>query len=282
MSSADLEAGNGTQGALGIGRGKWRLTVFFQKIKSPSRACLKYLLEIPNGTISNLSTAPRLINDEYGSLDVPYFPSAQDTHSKLGLVRVINHSDDSGSVKITARDETGVIRGAVTFDLDANGAGQFDSNDLESGNEFIGLTGNIGLGEGSWYLTLSSDLEIDVLSYVLSENMYLVPLHDIAPSVHQIQKLAFFSPESDRDHTSKLRIINPYDEDVSVAISGTDDSGEQTRTNNIVKLTLPALSTVELTDYELETGNSDNVQSGALGACEGQNCRRISLFVFMG
>ena len=54
LTSAQLEAGTGVTGALGDGRGKWRLLV-----RSDRPVVVMSLLSSPTGHLTNLSTAPR-------------------------------------------------------------------------------------------------------------------------------------------------------------------------------------------------------------------------------
>ena len=57
----------------------------------------------------------------------------------------------------------------------------FNSNDLEQGNVGKGLTGSTGAGEGDWRLELSSDADIEVLSYIRTTDGFLTAMHDVAP-----------------------------------------------------------------------------------------------------
>ena len=42
----------------------------------------------------------------------------------------------------------------------------FNSDDLEQGTDDKGLSGGVGAGEGDWRLELTSDLDVEVLSYI--------------------------------------------------------------------------------------------------------------------
>ena len=96
---------------------------------------------------------------------IPFFPSASDAY-RDGLARVINHSGEAGEVRIEGFDEEGEFYGAVMLSVDAGEAVQFSSEDLESGNAEQGLSGATGPGEGDWRLELTSERDIEVLSYV--------------------------------------------------------------------------------------------------------------------
>ena len=58
----------------------------------------------------------------------------------------------------------GMSYGLLTLSIDGHQTVHFNSNDLEGGNAGKGLAGSTGVGEGDWCLTLSSDLDPEVLS----------------------------------------------------------------------------------------------------------------------
>ena len=55
----------------------------------------------------------------------------------------------------------------LTLTLGAGGAANLDAWDLELGNAAKGLDGSAGPGVGDWRLELSSELDIEVLPYVV-------------------------------------------------------------------------------------------------------------------
>ena len=93
LSAQVLESGDGLDGALGDGEGKWALTV-----GSDQPVHAMSLLRSPTGHLTNLSAVPSGRNTL-----VPLFPSAGG-HVQ-GFVRVINHSDEAGTVTVTASGE---------------------------------------------------------------------------------------------------------------------------------------------------------------------------------
>ena len=109
-----------------------------------------------------------------GKQVVPMFPSASD-RIRQGFSRVINHSARSGTVQITATDDEGVPFGPVWLRIGANATVHFNSNDLEDGNPGKGLPVGTGAGNGDWWLSLSSSLDIEVLGYIRT------PLTDSSP-----------------------------------------------------------------------------------------------------
>ena len=101
FTAAALESGGeGLEGALGDGEGKWRLTV-----ESEQPLVAVSLLTDPMGYLTNLSTTPG--NAAGSDHFVQFIPSASDTLGRQGFVRVINHSADAGEVSIDAIDDEG-------------------------------------------------------------------------------------------------------------------------------------------------------------------------------
>ena len=177
LSADELESGVGNDiasGALGDGMGKWRLTV-----TSASPLALKSVLANPSQDLTNLSTSPGTPGSAPGSLGIPLFPSMADP-DREGVVRVINHSAEAGTVRMVAMDNTPHEYEAVTLALGTGEAAHFNSADLELGNTEKDLTGSTGAGEGPWRLDISSELNLEVLSYVRTKDGFLTAMHDVA------------------------------------------------------------------------------------------------------
>ena len=255
LTAEQLETGAMLDGALGDGSGAWRLAV-----SADEAITVMNLVESPTGQLVNLADPlPRV--DESGTHHVPLFPGASDASGQEGLVRLINRSDEAGSVGIDPSDESDTDYAAVELALDASEAVQFDSDDLETGNADIGLSGATGPGSGDWRLSLSGDLDVDVLSYVRTESDgLLAPMHTVA-GLGTRHRIAFFNPGSNRAQVSRLRLENPGPGVSRVAIAGVDDHG--TSPGAGVHLTVPAGRTRVLTAAELEAGS--DAFEGALG-----------------
>ena len=254
LSAAQLESGDGLDGALGDGAGKWRLTVDSEQ---PIR--VMNLLESTTGHLTNLSTVPRPTGD--GRHIVPLFPSASSPAGLEGFARIINPTDSQAEVRITAFDDEGSRFGPVTLEIDARAAAQFNSRDLETGNAEKGLSGGTEEGEGDWRLEVTADTEIEVLSYIRTSDGFLTAIHDLVPSVGERHRVAIFNPASNRHQVSRLRLVNPTDEVASVTVTGIDDQGASPAT--AVTLTVPAGASRTLQSGELEFGGEG--LSGALG-----------------
>ena len=182
LTAKELESGEGEglSGALGEGKGKWRL-----RVTSAQPVEVMSLLSSPTGHLTNLSTVPD--NADAGDAGVAahgvaLFPSASDAMKRQGFVRVVNRSGADGEVQIDAWDEAGMHGGTVTLAIGADETKHFNSDDLEGGNTDKGLDGATGSGEGDWRLALTSALDIEVLAYIRTEDGFLTAMHDVAPS----------------------------------------------------------------------------------------------------
>ena len=253
ISSQQLEAGSGDlDGELGEGRGKWRLTV------EPSAPILVMnLLESPTGHLANLSTAP--VEVQEGKHLLPLFAPGSSL-GRHGFVRVINSSGRQGDVQIYAVDDEGSRRGPVTLTLDALAARHFNSADLQDGNAAKRLTGSTGAGVGDWRLELTSDLDIEVLAYVRTDNGFVTAMQDVAPHQGNHHRIALFNPGSNLNQVSLLRLVNPTEEPAPVSIRSIDDAGDA---GGRVEVTLPAGQARTFSAWELESGGGD--LQGSLG-----------------
>ena len=255
LTAAELESG-GTDmtGALGDGAGKWQLTV-----KSESSIHALSLLSSPTGHLTNLSTAPPNVVD--GFHEVALFPSASDISGRQGFVRVINRSESPAEITIRAHDETDWEYEPLTLSLGSGQVAHFNSDDLEQGNAGKGLTGSTGAGEGDWRLELSSDSDIEVLSYIRTTDGFLTAMHDVAPVSGTRHRVAIFNPGSNTAQVSRLRLVNAGEEAAAVTIVGADDRGLSP--GGEVLVTIPAGGTRTYTAQELEEG-AEGLE-GALG-----------------
>ena len=144
------------------------------------------------GSISAKSTS------ETGQ-NVYLFPSASEP-LREGFVRVINHSAEAGEVTIDPTDDSGREFDTLTLSIDASQTKHFNSGDLENGNEGKGLTGSTGSGQGDWRLAFSSDLDIEVLSYIRTEDGFLTAMHDVAPEEEDGSlRIAIFNPRQQQE-----------------------------------------------------------------------------------
>ena len=255
LAASELEAGGDElRGALGDGAGKWRLS-----ITSSEPIWVMSLLENPTGHLTNLSTAPRAPGT--GEHVVWYFPETRDSAGRQGVVRVVNHSDAAGTVRVVAFDEVGREYPTITLSIRAGETKHFNSEDLELGNSEKGLSGGVGAGQGDWRLHLASESKIGVSSYVRTSDGFLTSMDDVVLADGDRHVVATFSPGSDSSNASVLRLVNPGSDGVEVRIIGVDDHGASPGTP--VVLEVPAGSVTSYSAAALEAGSGDI--SGALG-----------------
>lgn len=209
-------------------------------------------------------------DDDGESLVVPLFPTAANPY-RQGFVRIINHDDHHGEVRIQAVDDTGHEADEVTLTIEENATVHFNSSDLEDGGtaaEEKGLAGHTGspMG-GDWRLALTSSLDIEVLAYIRHTDGFLTSMTDTAPAGSgRRYRVAVFNPGSNANQASRLRLINPGHEEAEVEIVGVDDDG--TSPGSTVVVTIGEGLSVTLSAADLEDGGSDF--DGALGDGRGK------------
>ena len=270
FSAEELETGNERlDGALGDGKGKWRLFVEAEKVYAPSSGLplpwilAMSLLESPTGHLTNLSSLPS--NKSRNNHSIPLFP-AKSAEGRQGFARVINRSENAGEAMIVAFDDMGTEYGPITLALEAGAVAHFNSDDLEDGNTDKGLSGGVGDGEGDWRLKLTSNRKIDVLGYVRTEDGFVTTMHDVAPSLIHTHRAAVFNPGRNTGQVSSLRLVNPGEDDAEVTIKGIDGMGQLPP--NEIRVAVPARAARTFTAQELEAGGEQF--EGALGPGAGK------------
>ena len=184
---------------------------------------------------------------------------------RQGFLRVVNHSDETGEMQVEGVDDSGWRVGPINLMIAAGAAKHFNSDDFESGNPDKGI--QVGVGPptaGSWRLEVSSELDLEVLSYARTADGFVTSLHDTAPAASGVHRAVFMNPGGNVDQVSRLRLINPGTEDARVTITGTDDQGTMSAE---VVVDLVAETAREWTAAELESGAGAD---GALGDGEGK------------
>ncbi len=196
---------------------------------------------------------------------VPLFLSGS-SPGREGFVRLVNHSERTGTVRITAIDDAGARRGPVSLPLRAHGAVHFNSGDLEDGNEAKGLPEGVGTGEGDWRLEFETDLDVEALAYARAADGFVTALHDAAPAEGRSRRIATFNPASNDRQASRLRVVNPGREAALVTVRGVDDAGASP--GGPVRFTVAAGASREFDAVLLESGGME--LEGALGDGEGK------------
>ncbi len=175
-----------------------------------------------------------------------------------GIVRIINRSEDSGTVTVHAVDSSGQRFGPATVRLDASTVIQLKAGEL-----------GVGASAGPWRLELSTTLRIQASSYARNSDGTLAGLHHVAEAetaVASRYRVPFFLPADDARQEGLLRLINLSAESAAIIVSGMDDTG--TPSSGEVSLTVEGEGTRVLTAGELEQGGTS--LTGSLGNGTGQ------------
>ena len=243
------EMGVGNDDLQSLNAGRWRWWRLIMQSRFPIRAMS--LLESPVGQLANLTDRAHIGKN----VSLPLFISASNNELQ-GFARIINRSSQSGSVTIQAIDDAGTRHGPVTLPLDSEGATHFDSNDLEIGNQEIGLSDGVGVGTGDWRLEFVADVNIEALAYVRTPDGFLTGMNALAPvGPDGRREVVFFNPASNDQRVSRLRLVNPADAPARITISGLDDHGAGPPEGDVT-LTLPAGAATSITAQQLEAGAS--------------------------
>ena len=202
---------------------------------------------------------------------VPLFHAVGNENGQ-GFVRILNASNTAGTVSIDAWDDEGRRFGPVELAIGAGGVRQFNSDDLEDGNESKGLTGRTGSGQGDWRLELTTELDLIVLAFVRTADGFLTSVHDTVrgqwderQGLH-VYPARIFNPGSNTRQASVLRIVNPNARAQRVTLRGRADDGVA---SPIVAFDLAANASRTLSAEVLESGDAPGL-TGALGNGQGK------------
>ena len=225
--------------------------------------------------ISLLFLTPPALAEKY---ELPLFVS-NTTSGQQGVVRILNHSDESGSVSIVAIDDAGTRSSAATLALGALAGVNLDAVDLETGSATKGVTGGIGSIQGSVRLEFDTELAVQLLAYLRTADGTLSVLHaEVSPATSAENGrhgylVPTFNAAQEMSQMSQLRLVNSTQMAATVTIEGRDDAGAEATGGN-VELTLPAGGATTLTAQRLEAGGTG--LTGQLGTGTGQWRLRIS------
>ncbi len=196
-----------------------------------------------------------------------------------GVLRILNGTDESGTVEIYAVDDAGTRTGPATFTLNASAAAEFTATDLQSGSASLELAGGIGADVGDARLLIDTDLEIVPLAFVRAADGTLSAMHDTVRAAsadgsgQYAWEIPVFNPSTEMVRVSRLRLINPGAAPAAVTIGARDDGGAAA-TGGDVTLMLAAGGATTLTAQQLEAGDSGI--TGRLGAGTGKWRLRVS------
>ena len=259
LTVQQLESGDGVEGALGDGTGKWRLEV---TTDAPLQAMS--MLETPTGHLTNLSSIPDNATALTGGQTrhrIPLFPAADDANGRQGFARVVNRGDAEASIQIEAIDDDGTRRGPVTLTAPAGATTHFNSGDLEGGNADKGLPSGTGSGTGEWRLELTTGADIEALGYIRTPaDGFVTSMHDTVRGEededgNHVYEVAIFNPASNTNQVSQLRVINDGSAAAQLTVTGTDDLGVASTDETTVSFTLAAGDARTVTSQQLESGD---------------------------
>ena len=209
---------------------------------------------------------------------VPHFLVASDG-LPTGVVRIVNHSDEAGTVVIYGIDDTGTRYGPAALDLGPRETVRFNSENWVACGFARRASGGPGGSESAdRWLSLATGLDVEALAYVRSDDGFLAPMHEVARTTvgtggEIVHHVPFFGSADERSQVSHLRLVNPGHRDADVTIAGRDDAGE--RAIDEVRVSLPAGTACRLSARALESGSSDDesgcdIVSGRLGDGQGR------------
>ena len=249
ITARQLEEGGGDlSGSFGDGRGKWRLLV-----TADGPIEVMNLLASPTGHLANLSVPGfRGAAGELSEFALPLFMAASNSVQQ-GFARIINHSGEAGTVTIHGIDDAGTRYGPIELSLQAGETRHFNSQDLENGNPSKGLSDGLDDGDGDWRLSMRTELDIEPLAYIRTEDGFVTSMHELARRTAKGYHVPIFNPGSNTSQRSRLRLINPTTDAVDVTITGLDDNGNPPSAGP-VRVTLPAQAARTITAEELENG----------------------------
>ena len=110
------------------------------------------------GDVESTSASCNLLPLRYnGSVVEVYHVNPAGNTTAQSFIRVINPSNQGGTVTIVGTDDDGHETSEISFMLGAGESMQVNSEDLENGNAGKGITGAWGDGHGKWRATVTGE-----------------------------------------------------------------------------------------------------------------------------
>lgn len=179
INASDLENGNmnkGLMGSLGDGAGRWQLTV-----SSSLSLQVMNMIRTADGFVTNLSRTTPKSSPSRNQILV-FNPASNVKQSSF--LRIVNTSDQAGNMTISGIDDAGnpAPGGDVLISIAARSALEVSAIDLELGKLEAGVTGALGKGFGKWRLSVSSDLDLQIMSLLQTPTGFLTNLSSVTPA----------------------------------------------------------------------------------------------------
>ncbi|TDJ31495.1 MAG: hypothetical protein E2O61_15670 [Gammaproteobacteria bacterium] len=267
FNSLDYENGNagkGLVGELGDGTGKWQCSV-----TSGLDLEIMSLIRTPDGFVTSVTDVVPVSSTGVNEI---YFGNPASNQNQQSFLRVVNKSSTTGLVTVSGIDKDGNAApgGDLTFTLGPNESKGFNSLDYENGNPAKGLTGALGDGAGKWWLSVTSPLDLEVMSLIRSPDGFLTNLSGVTPKDDQGNHRIFFANSaSNLDQQTFIRVINTSDAVGMVIVSGVDDEGFVAPGGD-VQFELGPFASKGMNIQDLEVGNAGKGLLGALGDGSGR------------
>ena len=259
ITAQDIENGrDGLDSNLCNGAGKWQF-----RVRSDNPLEVLGMIRTPDLFLTGLND----VAPDVGGDKILWFGNPASNVRRVTFLRIVSFSDDTGTVTITGIDDDGVNRGNVSFTLAPNASRQLTVQELENGA--AGLTGQLEDGAGKWRFRISSDLNIEAMSLIRTEDGFLSNLSGEVETTGGDQIIYFANPATNLAQQTFLRIVNNSDATDTVTITGIDDAG-QIAPMGSVTFELGPQQSKQITIQELENGNLANDLMGMLGAGEGR------------
>ena len=181
---------------------------------------------------------------------VLYFPASDGTTSE-GYLHIINHSDEEGELSITAIDDFGNRLEAIVLTLKAEEALDFSASEIEPA-EKNDDTNDSTERRRNWRLEISSELPIEVLSFMRDANGAMTPIHEGVPLIAHRHRIPVFYVGDPNSSNSVLRVVNQKDESVIVEISATDKTKRKAKAS----VRIPGAHTLHIQGADLREGET--------------------------
>ena len=259
VNSDDVENGNAAKrldGATGLGRGDWRLSV--------ASGLGVEVLSFIRTTDGFLTAMHDVAPERVGVHRVAIFNPASNSR-QVSRLRLINLGDGVATVTIRGIDDAGVSPGGpVELSVRARGTLTVSAADIEAGAAGRGALGD---GFGKWELRVEADRPIRVMSLLETPQGHLTNLSTVPVAEGGTHLVPLFPSASDpHEREGFVRVINRGEHDARVSIAAFDDTD---RRYDPLTLDVKAGKVVHFNSDDLELGNAGKGLTGSTGSGEG-------------
>ena len=204
---------------------------------------------------------------------IPLLIPPDDSTNVEGVIRIDSLSDSSELILISAIDDMGNEIGSVELSIEAKGAVEITSTDLQDGNLNVGVSDGVGAIPNDVRLEITAGVRVVPMAFSRAPDGSMSPMHDVVraewkgSSDTYRYEIPFFYHTAAVDYDSKIRLINFGDSSALVTITGRDHSGI-VASGGDVKIEIDARHALTLTTKELEAGH-DTIEGRLESPTEG-------------